>query len=308
VEPFIVRALRRAYRAIAGPEASLSTIPRAILRRVYGSDYTMTLRGKPFTVNLGDAAVSGTILAYRAYEPLETALMQRLVKRGDYAIDVGANIGYFSVLLGEIVGETGRVAALEPEPNNVRLLAKNVSDRGLESIVAVVDAAAGEEPGVAQLFLAASENMGDHHLYRNDAIERGNRERAQIGVRVLPVDDVVAPWPRVDFIKMDIQGFEPHALAGMTLTLERNPGVALLTEFWPFGLRAAGSEPIAYLERLRGLGFRLWEVSEATATLVELDAAEDRRFAQRVEPDRNLANVLCARSADRLDPGRPLLP
>lgn len=308
MEPAVVALLRRAYRAFAGPEASISTLPRAVLRKFCGNDFTIKLRGKPFTVNLLDAAVSGTILAYRKYEVLETTLMQRVVKPGDFVLDVGANIGYFSVLLGELVGPAGRVAAFEPEPNNVRLLQKNVADRGLGDIVEVFDAAVGDDNGVADLFLAASENMGDHQLYKNDGVQRTEQSRASVQVRVVKIDDAVAAWPRVDFVKMDIQGFEPHALAGMRATLTSNPGIIFLTEFWPFGLRVAGAQPLDYLRALRSHGLRVWEVSERRRELIELEAGGDEDYVVRLEPDRNFTNLLCARDRAAVEKIGTLLP
>jgi FkbM family methyltransferase len=293
-EPPVVVALRRIYRRFAGPEASLTHVPRAILRCMFGNDFTVRIDGKPFTVNLADPIVSANILAYRRYEVLETALMKKLVRPGFSCLDVGANIGFFSVLLGDLAGGGGRVAAFEPEPVNARLLRKNVRDRGLDGIVTVFEAAAGDAAGIARLFLASG-NMGDHRLY-DAGDEAGERQRPSIDVPVLRIDDAIAAWPRVDFIKMDIQGFEMHAMRGMTATLQRNPDLVMLTEFWPFGLRATGSEPVAYVRALRECGFHLWNVSERTASLELLDPADDERFAVELEPDLNYANLLCARS------------
>jgi FkbM family methyltransferase len=306
-EPAAIVALRQVYRRFAGPKASLTHVPRAILRRIFGPDFTIRIEGKPFTVNLSDEVVSATLLAYRKYEVLETALMKSLVKPGFHALDIGANIGFFSVLLGDLVGPEGRVAAFEPEPNNARLLAKNVRDRNLTSVVTVVQAAVGEAAGSAMLFLDTN-NMGDHRLYRVDESGSSPTQRQSVDVAVVRVDDVVASWPRVDFIKMDIQGFELHAIRGMSATLSRNPGVVMLTEFWPFGLRATGSDPVDYLNALRDLGFKLWDVSEQTGALEPLDQAGDRRFVERLEPDLKYVNLLCARSANAFDGISPLLP
>ena len=289
----LIAVLRGAYRRVAGPNASLSDLPRWVLRRVVGPDITIRLRGKPFTLNLNDAAITGSLLFSRTYEPCEEALMRRLVSPGDVALDVGANVGFFTALMGELVGPQGRVIAFEPQPNNARILAKNVADRGLASSVKVVDAAAGDAAGTATLVLGSPANMGDFRVRRN-----GNKTAAyECDVPVVRIDDAVGNVPHVDFIKMDVQGFELFALDGMRATLERNPGIVLLTEFWPYGLRGADSDPAAYLAALRRLGFRLWEIDEERPELTELAEEDDRLLIQRLDPV-SFVNLLCARTPE----------
>ena len=277
----------------------MSSIPLAVLRRIYGADYVVQLDGKPFTVNLKDTVVSFQILAFKKYEVFETALFRKLVKRGDRVVDIGANIGYFSVLFGELAGPEGRVLAIEPEPNNARLLRKNVADRGLDKVVDIAQVAAGESSGTAVLHKASTGNEGDHRLYAT-APSEGERPHERIEVPVARVDDLVATWPCVDFIKMDIQGFEPHAIVGMEQTLRSNPGVVLFTEFWPFGLRSAGSDPASYLRTLRDCGLVIWELSDDRNALAKLDPNDDTKLVERIEPNRGYANLLCARTDEAI--------
>ncbi len=295
-EPAIILALRRAYRRFAGPEASLTHLPRTVLRWIVGPDFTVKLRGKPFTVNLNDAVVGASILAYRKYEDLETALMERVVKPGFTAIDLGANCGFFATLLGELVGPGGRVLAIEPQPNNARLLRKNVQQRGLDAVVTVAQAAAGSSEGTATLFLASPTNLGDYRIAADGGAAQGER----VDVRVARVDDLAAGFERVDFVKMDIQGFEMQALQGMRELLARSPSVMMLAEFWPGGQRAAGNDPAAFYAILRELGFAVWEVSESRRAMVPLDEARVPGLIADLERDGALANLLCTRSGDDL--------
>ncbi|MBV8489466.1 MAG: FkbM family methyltransferase [Candidatus Eremiobacteraeota bacterium] len=295
MEPAVIVALRKAYRRIAGPNASLTHAPRTVLRWIYGPDFTVKLRGKPFTVNLTDAVVSASILVYRKYEELETELMTQLVKPGMRALDLGANIGFFTTLLGELVGDRGRVAAFEPHPNNARLLEKNVHDRGLDGIVTVYERAVGQEPGSAKLFLGEAANLGDFRL--RPGAETANA-RDGVEVQIVRVDDALADWPSVEFAKIDIQGFETPALRGMAKLLERSPDAMLLTEFWPEGQRDAGYDALTFYRQLRELGFSTWEVSEAPRGLLPLDEARAPELIERLERAGSLVNLLCARRAD----------
>lgn len=296
-EPALLTALRNAYRKFAGPEASLSSIPLAVMRRIYGDDYVVRIDGKPFTVNLRDTVVSFQILVSKKYETFETSLFRKLIVPGAHVVDVGANIGFFTVLFGEVAGNGGRILAIEPEPNNARLLRKNVSDRDLLRTVEIAQTAVGDSTGTASLHKASSGNQGDHRLY---ASQGPGAAAETIEVPIARIDDLVAGWPHVDFIKMDIQGFEPYALTGMSQTLASNTNVVLFSEFWPFGIRGAGCEPRAYLQGLRDRGFAVWELREESGTLTKLDPAEDERTIDRIEPNAGYANLLCARTDEAL--------
>jgi len=153
-----IAPLKAIHHRLAGPEAALSSIPLAAMRAIFGDDFTVRIRRKPFTVNLHDTIVSFEIMVYKAWQPLETSLYERLVRPGDRVIDVGANIGYFTALFAELVGDEGSVLAIEPEPNNIRLLRKNVAARGLADIVTVAETAVGASAGSANLYTAASGN------------------------------------------------------------------------------------------------------------------------------------------------------
>jgi len=290
-----IAPLKAIHHRLAGPEAALSSIPLAAMRAIFGDDFTVRIRRKPFTVNLHDTIVSFEIMVYKAWQPLETSLYERLVRPGDRVIDVGANIGYFTALFAELVGDEGSVLAIEPEPNNIRLLRKNVAARGLADIVTVAETAVGASAGSANLYTAASGNLGDNRMYytpeRHGLVSAKEREVREVPIE--RIDVLAADRPRADFIKMDIQGFEAHALTGMAGVLEASPEVLLFTEFFPFGMRGAGSDPLGFLTGLRSYGFEIWETASTDPALRPV--TDDRRFVERVEPDRGEANLLCAR-------------
>ena len=292
-----IAPIKAIHHKFFGPEAALSSVPLALMRTVCGNDFTVRLRGKPFTVNLHDTIVSFEVMVYRRWQPLETMLYERLLRPGDRVVDVGANIGYFSVLFAELVGKNGRVLAIEPEPNNARLLRKNVEQRDLAQIVAIAQTAVGAAAGTATLYVASSGNLGDNRLY--DSEERRGlaaaKGRTATQVPITRVDDLTPDWTRADFIKMDIQGFEAQALEGMRGIVSRSPELLLFTEFFPFGMRAAGSDPAGFLGALRAQGFAIWETRDGASPLVRLRADEDAAFAARMEPGREEANLLCAR-------------
>ena len=133
----------------------------------------------------------------------------------------------------------------------------------------LVKKAAGSRAGRATLFVS-SENRGDSRLYKN---ELSNGECA---CETIPVDDLLDELgvTQVDLIKMDVQGFEGHAIAGMDRLLSCSEGIAMMFEFWPAGLAAAGSDARAVLRSLRELKFDLSEITPKGTMVPVVDADE----------------------------------
>jgi FkbM family methyltransferase len=167
-------------------------------------------------------------------------------------LDIGANIGIYTSFLADLVGPTGRVVAFEPESRNVERLRSGVGSRAQ---VEVVHAAVTDRSGTIELFVADDLNV-DHHTYASD----GRRSEK---VAAVALDDFVREGERVDLIKMDIQGAEAAALRGARRVLSADPGPALLMEYWPYGLRRAGEDPLALLSFLRTCGFECATVGGA---------------------------------------------
>lgn len=222
------------------------------------------------------------------YEPFETRFLQQSVRPGMLVLDVGANIGYYTLQFARAVGPTGRVYAFEPDPANFALLRRNIEANGYEAIVTPVNRAVSDRPGVLNLYVS-EDNRGDHRTYGADD------GRAAIPVEAVALDDFLRDLDRpVDLVKMDIQGAEYYALKGMTGLLQRSPDVTLVMEFWPFGLRGSGAEPRAVLELLRGLGFSFRELSEHRRAIapVELD---DLLRAYPADDEGAFTNLICRR-------------
>jgi FkbM family methyltransferase len=190
-------------------------------------------------------------------ERVTTALVNRHVNAGQVVLDIGANIGYFTLLFARRVGPSGRVIAFEPSRDNVELLNKNIAVNGYGN-VEIVDQAVSDRPGKIALHL--SPTSVDHRIF-DSGDGRPSRE-----VSVTTIDDYwrAAGRPRIDFVKMDIQGAEGHALDGMSETLRANTSVALVVEFWPYGLRLSGKSPRRVLEQLESLGFALYRVTDSS--------------------------------------------
>jgi len=193
------------------------------------------------------------------YEREQTALFERLLRPGGTVLDVGANVGYYTLLASVLVGDAGRVHAFEPEPRNAGFLRRHVR-MNRRANVTVQQAAVSDREGTARFDFGSGSGTG--HLADSGTIE----------VRTLRLDDYCgehAPAPSA--IKIDVEGAEMSVLHGARETLERHRPVLFLSTHGAEVHRAS-------LDLLRGLGYRLspilgGDVESTTEVLATADGA-----------------------------------
>ena len=125
----------------------------------------------------GDHFVGEPLNQWGYYEPFVTQVMHNMAKKGDTVVDIGANIGYYSIMLAKFVGKSGKVYAFEPEPKNVELLSKNVKVNNLHNIK-VSNIAISSKKQDLDLFIA-TDNYGDHRVFA-DNLETIHRKKLSI--------------------------------------------------------------------------------------------------------------------------------
>jgi len=202
-----------------------------------------------------DSKDSLSLATNKIHEPFETEVVQKIIKKGNVVLDIGANIGYYTLLFAKLVGTEGRIFAFEPDPDNFALLKKNVEINGYRNII-LVQKAVSNKNGNIKLYLS-HDNKGDHRIYDS------NDGRKCIEIGAVRLDDYFKEFNgRIDFIKMDIQGAEGGAVQGMLNLLNKNGDAKIITEFWPIGLKRFGVEPNAYLNLLQENGFELYHLNE----------------------------------------------
>ena len=191
--------------------------------------------------------------AFKAYaDRAERRRLRSVLSAGSVVVDAGANIGIYSQFLSRCVGPTGVVHSFEPSPENFKRLQS--AARKLAN-VHLSQAAVGECSGKAELYLSDKLNV-DHRTYATE----GDSRRA-VPIDVIALDDYFKPGERVDLIKMDIQGYELHALRGANRVLADNPAAKLLLEFWPYGLKQAGATWIELIHTLKSKRLAVHQVT-----------------------------------------------
>ncbi|WP_310962183.1 FkbM family methyltransferase [Nocardioides terrisoli] len=225
-------------------------------------------------------------LARGSYEPEEVAWYKEHVKPGDRVLELGANIGYFTCLYARLVGPDGRVVAYEPDPRLHAICQRNLVTNGFADRAEVRMCAVSDHPGRATFF-RAGRNYGNNSLVRDDADALGG---TSFEVELVRLDDDLADLAKpFDFVKMDIQGAESHALSGMQAILRDRPPRLMLLEFWPKGLVGMGRDPRDYLDQLAGAGYRVSELGSEGP--VDVDS-----LLRRLTPEnRGWTSLVCAR-------------
>lgn len=196
-----------------------------------------------------DAAVGGNV-RLGIYEPEVGQVFRRLLRPGMGVIDIGANIGLYSMLSASLVGPAGHVLAIEPNPRNVRLLEASRRANGFAHVT-IAQVAAGAEVGLLVLHATHSNGTTSKPLPELAAL------LASETVACVRADSLADPNRRVDLIKLDAEGAEHKALEGCAAILRRwHP--TLITEFSPQLLQGiSGVDGPTYLRRLLALGYAL---------------------------------------------------
>lgn len=223
-----------------------------------------------------DQYISGDLARENIWEPFETDVFRRICRTGDFVLDIGGNIGWYSVVASHILGNQGRLITFEPDPDNFTLLARNVARCPNAPATELRHEAVGESLGTVKLFLSAT-NLGDHRIFDDGT------DRAFVEVHLRTLDSLLANETRLpDIVKSDTQGSEARILKGAQGLLSAGWRPVFLMEFWPFGLTGSGDDPLALWDLLVRLDYRMYEVLETNPRLMTLTA---QRMKARMATD-----------------------
>ncbi len=234
-----------------------------------------------FNISLGIFSFN---FLYRIVRTGLTDLLKKEVNKGDVFIDIGANIGYYSIVASKLVGKNGKIFAFEPDLINYKKLIKNLKRNRCNNIIPLNVAVSDKESKI-KLFIS-EDNASDHRTY-------GIEGRKSVSIKSISLDDYFSKnnVTKVDFIKIDVQGYEPVVFKGMVKTLKNNRNIKIITEFWPFGLKSAGYDALKYLQDFSELGFKFFLVKERSKFAREISINE----AMKLCPKKKSIDILCKR-------------
>ena len=223
----------------------------------------MNVHGVPLLANIHDGGIGYTLFLRGEYALTRVSEIREAVKEGDVVIDIGANIGYFTVLLANLVGPGGKVYAFEPDPRNFYLLQRTIARNGWTHVIAE-QKAVSNEAGELLLYQTLTP---DAHI-------------STVKVQVVNLDDFLSDEPHISFIKMDMDGSEPLAIQGMAQLIQLSPGLRLLAEYEPGNLKRYLSDPLDFITIAREHGLKLTAILDSrNGRLPNLDLAPLKHLA-----------------------------
>lgn len=227
--------------------------------------------GMPMWVDTRDRVLSTHLVGEEIWEPSETAAFLAHVREGMCVFDIGANMGYYTLLAARAVGLSGRVYAFEPEPHNFELLTRSIAENGFTN-VQPVRAAVSNRAGAALLHLDIA-NFGAHSFQADSVPTPSGRSMEVETVRLDDFAERTQSFEAGVVVKIDVQGAEALVVEGGSRFFAL-PRIIVFMEFWPEALARAGTDAARLLAALEGFGFRFEDVEAPEA---------DRRPLRSVE-------------------------
>lgn len=235
---------------------------------VHKSVYGVRLR-----LDLNDYIQRG--IYYDAWETHELNFAEAALRGGDVFIDVGANVGIFTLVAARRVGDAGVVHSFEPVPANFSRLSENVALNGFTN-VQLNEAAAGAEPG--ELLFGLETEMADESGAAMSGFYTAGASLRQVAAPVVRLDDYLAAQNddrRVRLIKIDVEGYEPKVLEGLRQSLANKRVDIVMLEVSVYALAHQGARVIDIVRPLQDAGYRLFRIGLGGAL---------RRWTYRREP------------------------
>ena len=290
------RIPRVEFQIVVHPSPLLARNPSRLARFFRGTKYQFArlfLRTRPLVsaqtvfglrfACLPSDAVGRWIYRRGLYEAdiLDCIRRHLRIEDGDVAIDIGANIGWYSCIFGAMLAGRGRVIAMEPEPQNYDLLKRNITLNHLSNIEPI-QCAASDSSGTLTLHLYKSSNRGRHSVL---PIHGGQT----VAIPSIRIDDVLAQRglseAAIAILKIDVEGYEAIALRGAQRALKRCR--LALVEWSPDYMRRGNVAPTELVDLLLGSGFSLHVIDSAGAII---DITRDQLLALDSQRD-----LLCRR-------------
>lgn len=228
----------------------LETVSRQESRAVYLGDKTVLCRVLGKYLVYAEAQETGITphLAMDGYwESWITVALARTLRRGWHCLDVGANHGYYTLIMADAVGPEGRVLPVEPTPRLAELLRETLDINGFPEVTVVDKAASAADGERLQLVVPARRSLNARL-----SLVAGPTDLA-FEVETVTIDSLTRDWSRVDLIKIDVEGAEEDVWQGMQSTIARNRDLVVILELNV----ARYDDPRSFLQAIELTGFAL---------------------------------------------------
>ena len=234
---------------------------------------------------------------YGIHSKIDFEIFQKYVKKGDNVLDIGANIGYFTLMLAKLVGPTGKVFAFEPDPRNISLLKKNIETNGYQNVV-VVPKAVSNVNEKCTLFTSQS-TFGQNRIYEPKKTK--NQEYIPIESETIFLDNFFMNNKKIEnisFVKIDVEGAEKYVLEGMKNILSLNKNIKIFSEIDLDFLNDAGSSYTEMIEFLEKKEFTIFLINDSDNKIIK---GNMKSIGKILEQESGSQNILCIREKSNID-------
>ena len=208
----IIQKVRYVYET-----RGLGMMCRTVMREVWGIVlskivHRRVVRARIFDfvmfLDLKDKGISRALWLFGVRELDHKWIMEKTLPTGSTVLDIGANIGYYALIERSLVGDSGRIIAVEPSPDNLNLLRRNMNENRVSN-VEIVEGAVSNIAGVEKFWLAEESNLNSFHP---EGLRRAGSLKGSIEVQVRTVCDLAKEFGRIDYLRMDVEGHEVQIL------------------------------------------------------------------------------------------------
>ena len=252
------------------------------------SDFTM-IQGSKMFLGEGDPL---NISIEGVWEESSTKIFKNSINEGDIVVDVGASIGYFTLLAARLVGNKGKVFAFEPGPENFKILKKNVEVNKYDNIIL-------EQKSVSDINGKINLNFTEHIGFHSTDFSSDDPVCLRLPTTSITLDKYFENLNligKINFIKMDVEGGEFKVLSGMRTILKQQKNLKILTEFMKYFLIQVGSDPKEMLSLLDHNGFTLFNIDDKNQKLYQTNIDE----LMHLEELDSTVNIFCEKLDDNL--------
>ena len=248
-------------------------------RPTYLGDHRILLKtaeGFKLFVDSRDLSLAPHLILDGVWEEWTAAVLRRLLRPGMIAIEVGANVGYFTLLMSRAVARSGRVFAFECDPELAAFARDNIEINGLHQIAQVQQIAVSDRVG-RTTFYRADRHRGCGSLIADleQLPHNATDQRVPLDVETTTIDEFVQrSGVQPDLLKIDAEGVEAAILRGGEKLLRSQRPFAIVLEFFPRFFRAAGADPAELLSQLQQRGFTLHAIDERRRRIEPTDATQ----------------------------------
>lgn len=248
-----------------GKAKPMSSALRQSTRMIaYLGDYkalTTTIYGHKVYVDTRDMSLAPHILLDGYWEQWITNVFRSQIKPGMKVVDIGANIGWYSLLAADLIGSEGELHAFEANPEMADLTYRNIMINGFLDRVNVINKAVYRETTILE-FKVFEKYMGSSGIFVDKKTAASFNDAVKsLSVDAVSLDDHFAAGTKIDYIKIDAEGAEPYILQGARRLLAENPRITIMMEFAPSIIATSYGSAEKFVGEIKSLGFEIWRIS-----------------------------------------------